>query len=143
MDAQDVRMRNTAGKKQLVFKPLQGLGIGHQIGSEDLDGYGAVQFAIAGFVNFTHAAGPEKRLDVITRTKIGAGIYRSGIRNLESGTQPDIGANIQAAATAYANVSTGRVRGMTVRADHYDAPMVARSERVKGIIAARTRESIG
>src|SRR5713226_603488 len=87
VDAQNVGMRNAAGQQQLVLEALQGLGVGHQIWPKNLDGYDAVQFAVAGLVDFAHAAGTEQRFHVIPRAKIGAGVNGSRLGDLERRAQ--------------------------------------------------------
>jgi hypothetical protein len=48
-----------------AFEALLQFGRGGEVRGEDLDGDGAVQAGVAGAIDFTHAAGAERRFDFI------------------------------------------------------------------------------
>ena len=55
-DADNVRMRQTAGDLGLVQEALAGLAVGQQMGQEHLDGDLLLAEAVEGGINGTHAA---------------------------------------------------------------------------------------
>ena len=75
---------------RLALEPLFEIGVGGDMLRQHLDGDGAVQAGVAGFVHLTHAARANGREDLVGAER-GAGCkrhgYGSGTRRLSSSNQ--------------------------------------------------------
>jgi hypothetical protein len=67
MQRVNVRVVQARDGLRLVLEPLLEIGVGGDVLGQDLDGDGAVQAGIAGFVDFTHTARAGGREDLVGR----------------------------------------------------------------------------
>ena len=70
VNTKDIGVRNPAGELQLLLEPLQSERILGDIQAEDLQRDGAVEFLVAGFIDFAHPSNAEKGFDLVTRAKV-------------------------------------------------------------------------
>src|SRR5688500_20262922 len=93
MQRQDMRMVEPGGDLYLAEKPV-GSERGRQLGVENLDRHGAGVLSILREVNGSHAAAPERALDVVLvgegfleAVQHAVGTLSTGIDNLQVGLQ--------------------------------------------------------
>ena len=61
----DIRMGQLRDDARLAIQPLLVFGRVGQVGGQHLDGHGAIEAAVGGFVDLAHAAGPDQGDDLI------------------------------------------------------------------------------
>src|SRR5262245_3749239 len=70
-----MRMVELRNRTSLAIEALSELRIRGKRGSEDLDGDGAIEAPVAGFVHLSHPTGTHQRQDLV-RTETGSGLQR-------------------------------------------------------------------
>ena len=65
MERADVRMIQTGDRSGLPFESLLEIGVVGQMGRQNLDGHGAVEAGVLGFINFTHPTGSDERENLV------------------------------------------------------------------------------
>ena len=74
VDAQDVAVRHLRAEQQLLLEALQDAGLVEEHGTNDLDGDGAIELAVARAEHRPHAALAEDGLDAVARPEVGPGM---------------------------------------------------------------------